>query len=98
VPDNVGYRGYPTLATIKETALDKTVAKKTLEFGRAGCRSSLSHVIKLTKGINSNTFDVKNISVEAFKSIFTFWCPFSVNFNIIIDINNYQHEYRKSFG
>ena len=26
-PDNVGYRGYPTLATIKENALDKGVAK-----------------------------------------------------------------------
>jgi len=27
-PDNGGYRGYPTLATIKENALDKTVSKK----------------------------------------------------------------------
>lgn len=27
-PDNGGYRGYPTLATIKESALDKTVSKK----------------------------------------------------------------------
>lgn len=27
-PDNGGYRGYPTLATIKENALDETVAKK----------------------------------------------------------------------
>ena len=27
-PDNEGYRGYPTLAAIKENALDKTVAKK----------------------------------------------------------------------
>lgn len=27
-PDNGGYRGYPTLATIQENALDKTIAKK----------------------------------------------------------------------
>ncbi|MDQ6843817.1 MAG: oxidoreductase [Bacteroidota bacterium] len=27
-PDNGGYRGYPTLSTIKENALDETVAKK----------------------------------------------------------------------
>jgi len=27
-PDNGGYRGYPTLATIKKNALDKIVAKK----------------------------------------------------------------------
>ncbi|MET0636947.1 MAG: oxidoreductase [Chitinophagaceae bacterium] len=27
-PDNGGYRGYPTLATIKENALDRTVAKR----------------------------------------------------------------------
>ena len=27
-PDSGGYRGDPTLATIKENALDKTVAKK----------------------------------------------------------------------
>jgi len=31
-PDNGGYRGYPTLATIKENALDKTVAKKLWDF------------------------------------------------------------------
>jgi NAD(P)-dependent dehydrogenase (short-subunit alcohol dehydrogenase family) len=27
-PDNGGYRGYPTLASIKENALDKTISKK----------------------------------------------------------------------
>jgi hypothetical protein len=31
-PDNGGYRGYPTLAIIKENALDKTVAKKLWDF------------------------------------------------------------------
>jgi len=31
-PDNGGYRGYPTLGTIKENALDKTVAKRLWEL------------------------------------------------------------------
>ena len=31
-PDNDGYRGYPSLGTIQENALDKTVAKKLWEL------------------------------------------------------------------
>jgi len=31
-PDQGGYRGYPTVTTIKENALDKTVAKKLWDF------------------------------------------------------------------